>query len=283
MPTYTSERKAMFDFSDGYGSDPIRRRYGIDERDIDRSLRQKQLELKLRGDEATIIGQEVSNNRNLAQQYYETKTRAETEAQLADAYQALSNARSVEDYTSIVKRYPNALRDDGFKTALNTGFDTAKQQNEYVVKAAEIGALRQFDQAVGSGMQGSRALAEAATQRQEKALEDSLKVRGMEVPRNEDGSVNQDALSLASAELDSQRLEPEERQFVLDKWRMLSKQVADPQYLWNSDEEKSAAMQQMQDLESLLDPRARRKRQSSTAAPAASGPASVSLDNYFEP
>ncbi len=273
----------MFDFSDGYGTDPIRRRYGIDERDLERALRQKQLDLKLRSDEAQVIGQEVSNNRQLSEQHYQNKVMAETQAQLADAFQALGNAKSTDDYATIVKKYPYALGDQRFKSQIDLGLQTARQQNEYIMKAAEIGALRQFDSAVQSGMEGPRALAEAATQRQEKNLESALTVQGMEVPRNEDGTVNQDAVSLAAAELESQKLQPEERQFVLDKWRMLSKQVTDPQYLWNSDEEKSAAMQQMQDLESLLDPRLRKNRQTSTAAPAANTPASVSLDNYFEP
>lgn len=278
MPTYSSNKSA-FDFSDGYGADPIQRRYGVSQRDIDRALREKQTQLELRAKESEVVAREVSINSALSKQNYENRLRAETEAQLSDAYQALGQAATADDYATIVKRYPNALRDDAFKSALDTSYQTAQKQHEYVLKAAEVGALRQFDQLSQTGTPAPRALAEAVTRKRDQDLVSELAVRGVDVPREEDGSLDPEVASMAQAKRESEKLMPEERQFVLDKWRQLQRQITDPLTEWESDEAKQSALSQMQDLETFLNPMNRLSRPNNGQA---TQPTTIPTDNYFQ-
>jgi hypothetical protein len=80
------------------------------------------------------------------------------------------------------------------------------------------------------------------------------------------------------AEMDADKLEPEERAFALEKWKMLARNVADTNFTM-TDDDKQSALREMQELENLLDPRKRGQR-----APGATSPSStIPNDDYFTP
>jgi hypothetical protein len=288
------ERRSTFDFSDEYGMDPVRARYGTSSADVRRAVEQKELDLNVRNQEASILGQQLRNASVAAEANYKLRQQAETDAQLSDAYEQLGSARDLTSLTKIGEQFPAAQRDEAFRNsyadrkAMLEGFETSR------LEASKLGALDAFERrvnpppvALGGSLNATpaepmdprRALAEAVDETIATSNEGMLRARGVEVPKRPDGTADREAMATLRAEMDADRLEPEERQFALDKWRMLARNVSDISYGWSSDQEKQNAMTEMQDLEDLLDPRKRRQR-----APGATPPSStIPNDDYFAP
>jgi hypothetical protein len=286
-------RKSAFDFSDQYGVDPVRARYGTSSADTRRAIEQKELDLNVRNQEASILGQQLRNASDAAVTNYKLRQQAETDAQVADAFEQLSNANDLTSLTRIAEKFPAAQRDERFRNLYSERKGMLDSYETSRLEASKLGALDAFERRVNppqvtlGGSQPStpvepmdprRALAEAVDETIATSNEGRLKARGVDIPRLPDGTVDREAMAALRAEMDADRLEPEERQFALDKWRMLARNIADGASMM-TDDEKQNAMREMQDLEDLLDPRKRRQR-----APGATPPSStIPNDDYFTP
>jgi hypothetical protein len=285
-------RRSTFDFTDEYGIDPVRARYGTSSADVRRAVQQKELDLNIRNQEASILGQQLRNASMAAEANYKLRQQAETDAQLADAYGQLGNVNDLGSLAKINERFPAAQRDEGYKAAYAERKALLDNYEASRLEASKLGALDAFERkvnppqvALGGSLNATpavpldprRALAEVVDETIAASNVGQLKARGVEVPVRPDGAPDREAMTALSAEMEADRLEPEERQFALDKWRMLARNVSDISYGWSSDQEKQNAINEMQNLEGLLDPRKRRQR-----APGASpSPSTIPSDDYF--
>jgi hypothetical protein len=291
---YEQKRKSSFDFSDEFGMDPVRARYGTSSADVRRAVEQKELDLNIRNQEASILSQQLGSARMAAETNYKLRQQVETDAQLSDAYEQLGNANDLTSLTKIGERFPAAQRDEAFRSSYADRRAMLESYETSRLEASKLGALDAFErrvnppQVVLGGSQTSapttpmdprRALAEAVDETIATSTEGQLKARGVEVPRLPDGTPDRATMATLRAEMDADRLAPEERQFALDKWRMLARNVSDIAYGWSSDQEKQNAIQEMKDLEDLLDPRKRSQR----APGAAPAPSTTPNDDYFAP
>lgn len=266
----------------GEDYDPIRERYGLSRVNVQRAIQTKELELNVRNQEASILGQQLRNASQMAEESYKLRQRMETDAQLTDAYEALQNANDVRSLTEIYRKFPAVQRHDGFKAAYDERKSLFDSAASAAVDAAKIGALDDFNQRM-SGPEPAdpkTALAGAV----DKSLSDSnealLEASGMDIPRLPDGSPDRARMNVMRSQLDAERLAPEERQFALDKWRMLNQRVqniADPA----TPEERESMLNEIGQLENLLDPRKRNQR--GTSAPGSAAPSTIPNDDYFQP
>jgi hypothetical protein len=287
-------RKSQFDFSDEYGVDPVRARYGTTSADVRRAVQQKELDLNIRNQEASILSQQLSGARTAAETNYKLRQQAETDAQVADAVEQLGGANDLTSLTRIAERFPAAQRDEAFRNLFTERKVMLDNYESSRLEASKLGALDAFERRVNppqvalggsqtaapaTPMDPRRALAQAVDETIATSTEGQLKARGVEVPRLPDGTPDRASMATLRAEMDADRLEPEERQFALDKWRMLARNVSDISYGWSSDQEKQNAVQEMRDLEDLLDPRKRRQRAPGATPP----PSTIPNDDYFAP
>jgi hypothetical protein len=288
------ERRSAFDFSDEYGMDPVRARYGTSSADVRRAVEQKELDLNVRNQEASILGQQLRNASVAAEANYKLRQQAETDAQVADAFEQLSSANDMTSLTRIGEKFPAAQRDERFRNLYSERKSMLESYETSRLEASKLGALDAFERLVNpprvvlggsvdatpaEPMDPRRALAEAVDETIATANEGQLKARGVEIPRLPDGSPDRATMATLRAEMDADKLQPEERQFALDKWRMLARNLSELNFNWNSEQEKQDAMREMQDLEDLLDPRKRRQR-APGAAPATT---TIPNDDYFTP
>jgi len=292
---YERRRKSSFDFSDEYGMDPVRARYGTSSADVRRAVEQKELDLKIRSQEALILGQQLRNASMAAEDNYKIRQQVETDAQVADAYEQLGNANDLRTLTQIAERFPAAQRDQAFRNLFTERKSMLDNYENSRLEASKLGALDAFerkvnppqvnlggsiDAAPAAPMDPRQALAETLDETIAASNESQLAARGLEIPKLPDGTPDRAAISTLRAEIEADRLAPEERQFALDKWRMLARNTSDSNYFWNSEQDKQAAMKEMKDLEDLLDPRKRRQR--APGAASASLP-TIPTDDYFAP
>jgi hypothetical protein len=288
------KRESSFDFSDEFGMDPVRARYGTSSADVRRAVEQKELDLNIRNQEASILSQQLGSARMAAETNYKLRQQVETDAQLSDAYEQLGNANDLTSLTKISERFPAAQRDEAFRSSYADRRAMLESYETSRLEASKLGALDAFERrvnpppvALGGSLNATpaepmdprRALAEAVDETIATSTEGQLKARGVEVPRLPDGTPDRATMATLRAEMGADRLEPEERQFALDKWRMLARNVSDINYGWSSDQEKQNAIQEMKDLEDLLDPRKRSQR----APGAAPAPSTIPNDDYFTP
>jgi hypothetical protein len=286
-------RRSAFDFTDEYGMDPVQARYGTSRADVRRALADKSVELDVRSQEASILHSQLANAKLAAEENYKIRQRLETDAQLTDAYDLLGRANDLTSLTKINERFPAVQRDEGFKSAYAERKSLLENYETSRLEASKLGALDAFERkvnpppvALGGSLDATpaepmdprRALAEAVDETIATSNEGVLRARGVDLPKRPDGSVDREAISALRAEMEADRLEPEERQFALDKWRMLARSVGDVHSMMN-DEEKQSALQEMEALEGLLDPRKRRQR----APGAAPAPSTIPNDDYFAP
>jgi len=288
------KRESSFDFSDEYGMDPVRARYGTSSADVRRAVQQKELDLSIRNQEASILNQQLSGARIAAETNYKLRQQAETDAQVADAVEQLGEANDLTSLTRIAERFPAAQRDESFRSLYTERKAMLDNYESSRLEASKLGALDAFerkvnppqvtlsgsiDAAPATPMDPRQALAETLDETIAASNESQLLARGLEIPKLPDGTPDRAAISALRAEIEADRLAPEERQFALDKWRMLARNTSDINYLWDSEQDKQAAMKEMKDLEDLLDPRKKRQR----APGATPAPSTIPNDDYFAP
>jgi hypothetical protein len=260
------------------GYDPIRARYGISKDNVRRAVSAKEFELNARSQEATVLGQQLLNASRLAEENYKQRQQIETAAQLTDAYDALQNANDPKSITDIYRRFPAVRRSDEFNAAYEERKSLLDTTATAAIDAAKLGALSDFNRRM-SGPEAAdpkTALAGAVDKSISDTNEATLAASGVDIPRLPDGTPDRASMGVVRAQLEAERLAPEERQFALDKWRMLNQRAADPQVL---DEDKANLLTEISELETLLDPRKRRNRN----APTPSVPTTIPNDSYFEP
>lgn len=263
----------------GEDYDPIRQRYGLSRQNVQQAIQTKELDLNVRNQEASILGQQLANARVLAEEFYKQRQRMETDAQLTDAYNELQSARDSVSLADIYRKYPAVQRDEAFKAAYEERKALYGAAASAAVDAAKLGVLGDYNQKMAAPQppDPKMALAEAVDTSISDTTKGQLQARGLEVPTLADGTIDRAGMNVMRAQLEAEDLAPEERQFVLDKWRMLSKKVNEPAS-YDPDEVDSAKVEILQ-LEQLLDPRKRKQRNST----APSGPSTIPNDDYFQP
>lgn len=262
----------------GEDYDPIRERYGLSRVNVQRAVETKEMELNARNQEASILGQQLRNASQMAEEFYKQRQRMETDAQLTDAFEALQNANDSRSLAEIYRKFPAVQRHDGFKAAFDERKSLVDSSSSAAVEAAKLGALDDFNQRI-SGPEPTdpkTALAGALDKSISDSNEALLEASGMDIPRLPDGTPDRARMNVMRSQLEAEKLAPEERQFALDKWRMLSQRVNDPS---NMDDDKEMLKKEISDLENLLDPRKRRNRN----APAATASTTIPNDDYFQP
>lgn len=280
------ERTSVYDFNDEYDVDPVRMRYGTSDADVTRATELKEYELTLQNQEAAIMGQRLSNTKLLAEEAYKQRQRMETDAQLTDAYGALGEANTPAALADISVRYAAATRSEDFKNAFAERKALFDSRATAEVEAAKLGVLPQFTENVErnggvDAMDPSRALASAVDSGVERSTRGVLEAAGVEIPMTANGVPDRVAMDSLRAQIDSRQLESEERQFVLEKWKSLTK-VLDSEVerqLLGADGVAEARRERAA-LETILDPRSRSAR--NNARPEAPNPGSPN-DDYFAP
>jgi hypothetical protein len=272
------QRRNSFDFTDEFGVDPVRARYPISSRDVERAAKAKEYELNVLNAEASVVGQQLRNVSLAAEEAYKARQRMETDAQLTDAYGALGNVNDVQSLLEIGRTYSAAYRDEAFKASYDEKKQLLETRSKMALEAAKYGVYPEYRDSAAAAGSPEEAVAQAVSERESLVSQGTLRGSGYEVPRNPDGSVDRQQLAILRAEQEASTLQQEERRYLLDKWRSLSERKFDPVKQavepWSEADD-----EELRSLENLLDPR-RRAAGNNRAGGAATG-GSSSTDDYL--
>lgn len=238
------QRKSIYqEFEDAYGDDPIRRRYGISDYDVNMELERRKALLANDASEAALLGQELQNTKLLTEEAFKQRERVLEESHAADALRELQDVDDPKQIVSVLSKYPRAVIDPTVKAITDQKFKAREVLNNLSVKATELGTFPEFKEKTQSGQDAVDAFATANTERSDMMTRSTLE--GLDIPVPENRS------EMLALEQRARAMEPDPalRQSLVADRKMYEETIQDPM---STDEEKAEAERKLQGVRDQL-------------------------------